>query len=485
MNLERKLEIIETLKGLINVDENINKIYKKFRILQESWHKTGPVPRSQSNNIWQTFKHHTEIFYDFLHLNRELRDLDFKHNYEEKIKIIEQAEKLSEIPDVLKASRDLNTLHRLWKNDLGPVAKEHRDELWARFQKASNTIHNRRQDFDKEYDIILEKNLLKKNKLISKLEEIKKTLPKNHKEWRKSIDDLNKIRGEFESIGQVTKKYNKSTWSRYRELSREINREKNKFYKFQKIEQRKNIELKKTLINEVKDILEKDDWNDYNNRMKEIQKDWKDIGFIQRKISNQLWEEFRSNCNLYFDRIKDGHEKNSKKELEIKKKKESFIDGIKDFKIPIEIKEFKNFSSEQWNEFIKLGDIKEISNKKLISSYNKEFSKAIESSAMNTEIKKEAKNHIQFFSIKDDENELNREIQNIKKKIDEVRSEIRQLENNMDYFSKSSNKNPLLSDVTTKLEELKSKEKNLKDDLVPLRKMKRDLDNNLNENNID
>ena len=485
LNLERKLEIIETLKGLINVDENINKIYKKFRILQESWHKTGPVPRSQSNNIWQTFKHHTEIFYDFLHLNRELRDLDFKHNYEEKIKIIEQAEKLSEIPDVLKASRDLNMLHRLWKNDLGPVAKEHRDELWARFQKASNTIHNRRQDFDKEYDIILEKNLLKKNKLISKLEEIKKNLPKNHKEWRKSIDDLNKIRGEFESIGQVTKKYNKSTWSRYRELSREINREKNKFYKFQKIEQRKNIELKKTLINEVKDILEKDDWNDYNNRMKEIQKDWKDIGFIQRKISNQLWEEFRSNCNLYFDRIKDGHEKNSKKELEIKKKKESFIDGIKDFKIPIEIKEFKNFSSEQWNEFIKLGDIKEISNKKLISSYNKEFSKAIETSAMNTEIKKEAKNHIQFFSIKDDENELNREIQNIKKKIDEVRSEIRQLENNMDYFSKSSNKNPLLSDVTTKLEELKSKEKNLKDDLVPLRKMKRDLDNNLNENNND
>ena len=219
--------------------------------------------------------------------------------------------------------------------------------------------------------------------------------------------------------------------------------------------------------------------------MKEIQKDWKDIGFIQRKISNQLWEEFRSNCNLYFDRIKDGNEKNSKKELEIKKKKESFIDGIKNFKIPIEIKEFKNFSSEQWNEFIKLGDIKEISNKKLISSYNKEFSKVIESSAMNTEIKKEAKNHIQFFSIKDDENELNREIQNIKKKIDEVRSEIRQLENNMDYFSKSSNKNPLLSDVTTKLEELKSKEKNLKDDLVPLRKMKRDLDNNLNENNID
>ena len=137
INLDRKLEIIEQLKELINIDENINVTYKKFKHLQESWHKTGHVPRAQSNNIWQTYKHHTEIFYDFLHLNRELRDLDFKHNYEEKIKIIEQAETLSEIPDVLKASRDLNTLHRLWKNDLGPVAKEHREKLWARFQAAS------------------------------------------------------------------------------------------------------------------------------------------------------------------------------------------------------------------------------------------------------------------------------------------------------------------------------------------------------------
>ena len=125
---ERKQEIIENLKNLINVDENINTIYKKFRNYQESWHRTGPVPRNQSNNIWQTYKHHTEIFYDFLHLNRELRDLDFKHNYEEKIKIIDQAEKLSEIPDILKASRDLNILHMLWKNDLGPVAKEQREE---------------------------------------------------------------------------------------------------------------------------------------------------------------------------------------------------------------------------------------------------------------------------------------------------------------------------------------------------------------------
>jgi len=485
LNLEKKLEIIENLKNLINVDENINAIYKKFRNLQEIWHKTGPVPRAHSNNIWQTFKHHTEIFYDFLHLNRELRDLDFKHNYEEKIKIINQAEKLSEISDILKASRDLNTLHKLWKNDLGPVAKEHREELWTRFQKASHVIHIKRQEFDKEYDIILEDNLNKKNELIIKMENIKNNSPKNHNEWKKSIENLNKIREEFKLIGQVTKKHSKLTWTRFREISREINREKNNFYKSQKTEHRKNIELKKALIKEVKDILEKEDWNEYANQMKNIQRDWKSIGFIPRKLSDQLWGEFRSNCNIYFDRIKTGYQKISEMELEIQKKKEVFIDSIKDFKIPHEFEAFKTFFANQWDEFINLGILKGNINKNLSDNYNKEFISIIDRSIMDVNLKKKAKNHIRFFLIKDDEKELSKEIKNIKKKMDEIKSEVLQLENNMDYFSSSSNENPLLIEVSSKLKELKSAEQHLKEELVPLRKMKRELDNNLNDSDIE
>ena len=197
------------------------------------------------------------------------------------------------------------------------MAKEHREELWTRFQKASQVIHNRRQEFDKEYDIILEDNLNKKNELIIKMENIKNNSPKNHNEWKKSIENLNKIREEFKLIGQVTKKHSKLTWTRFREISREINREKNNFYKSQKTEHRKNIELKKALIKEVKDILEKEDWNEYANQMKNIQKDWKSIGFIPRKLSDQLWEEFSSKCNIYFDRIKAGYQKISEMELEL------------------------------------------------------------------------------------------------------------------------------------------------------------------------
>ena len=147
VNLERKKAIIEEIKGLIGADDNINNIYKSFRTLQESWYSTGPVSRSENQNLWETFKHHVERFYDFLHLNRELRELDFKHNYEEKLKIIERAEALKELPDVMRVSRDLNTLHKLWKNDLGPVAKEHREALWERFQEATKVIQARRQEY--------------------------------------------------------------------------------------------------------------------------------------------------------------------------------------------------------------------------------------------------------------------------------------------------------------------------------------------------
>lgn len=475
LNLDRKLEIIESLKELINVDENINTIYKKFKNLQDSWHKTGPVPRAHSNNVWQTYKHHTEIFYDFLHLNRELRDLDFKHNYEEKIKIIEQAETLSKIPDVLKASRDLNTLHRLWKNDLGPVAKEHREELWIRFQAASQVIHARRQEFDKEYDNILEENLNKKKSIIDKMEEIKNNPPQNHIEWRKIIDEFNKMRTEFQSIGQVTKKHSKATWNQFREISREINREKNQFYKSQKAEQKKNIDLKKALITEVKEILENDDWRSFSNRMKNIQKDWRAIGFVPRKLSNTLWEEFRSQCNLYFDRIKSGYQKINKSEVEAHHKKEEFIKGIESFQMPPELEPFKEFFDHQWEEYSRLGELTGNANIKSIEDFNKAFIALIEKSDMEKNMKTEAKNYIRFSIIKNDENELSREIQNIKKIIEEYNSQARQLENNLDYFSNSSTDNPLFTDFTSKLDRLKSEIEKHNEQLVGLRKLKREI----------
>ena len=149
VNLERKKAIIEEIKSLIDQNQINSQTYKKFRKLQESWYNTGHVNRNQSQNIWETFKHHVERFYGFIHLDREFRELDFKHNYQEKLKIIERAESLQDYPDIIKATRDLNTLHLQWKNDLGPVGKEHSEDLWVRFKKATKIIQKRKQEYQK------------------------------------------------------------------------------------------------------------------------------------------------------------------------------------------------------------------------------------------------------------------------------------------------------------------------------------------------
>jgi hypothetical protein len=338
----------------------------------------------------------------------------------------------------------------------------------------SQIIHTKRQEFDKEYDNILEENLNKKNSILDRMEEIKNNPPQNHNDWRKTIDEFNKMRTEFQAIGQVTKKFSKNTWNRFREISREINREKNQFYKSQKAEQKKNIDLKKALITEVKEILENDDWSSYNNRMKNIQKDWRSIGFVPRKLSNILWEEFRSQCNLYFDRIKSGYQRINKNELDAHHKKEAFIKSIAGFQMPPELEPFKEFFNYQWEEYSQLGKLSGNTNSKSVEDFNKAFIALIDKSDMEESVKAEGKNHIRFSIIKDDENGLSREIQNIKRIIEEFNSEARQLENNLEYFSNSSTDNPLLMDVTSKLDRLKSEIEKYKEQLVGLRKLKRE-----------
>ncbi|MBT8180486.1 MAG: DUF349 domain-containing protein, partial [Eudoraea sp.] len=181
-NLAKRLEIIEELKGLVNVEEDINTTYKNFKDILERWRNAGPIPRNKYNDVWRTYHHHVEIFYDFLHLNRELRDLDFKHNLEEKLKLVESAEALIEEEDLNKAFRELQTLHKVWKEDIGPVDREHREEIWKRFSNATKAMHQRRQDYFKDLDKVYEQNLEKKKSIIQKIVEIGAHVASNHKD---------------------------------------------------------------------------------------------------------------------------------------------------------------------------------------------------------------------------------------------------------------------------------------------------------------
>ena len=189
-NLQNRLEIIEELKSLVNVEEDINTTYKNFKDLQERWRNAGAVPRSNYNDVWRTYHHHVEIFYDFLHLNRELRDLDFKYNLEEKEKLVQRAEALADEPDLNKAFRELQTLHKIWKEDIGPVDKEHREAIWERFSNATKAMHQRRQEHYKELEKSYEENLVKKNEIIASITALGENVASDHKGLQKQIREL-------------------------------------------------------------------------------------------------------------------------------------------------------------------------------------------------------------------------------------------------------------------------------------------------------
>ena len=483
-NLEKKLKIIEDLKGLINVDQNINSIYKRFRTLQDSWHKTGSIPNSQNLNVWNTYKHHVEIFYDFLHLNRELREIDFKHNLDEKIKIIEKAETLADSTNIIKASRDLNSLHRLWKNELGPVAKEHNEGLWKRFQKASKLIHSKRQEYNKNYESILKENYQKKLILIKRLEEIKESSPSEYRDWQKILSEHNQVRIEFQKISPLKKKESKETWNKFRIINKEINRNKNSFFKKQKSIQKNNINDKKVLIDKVKIILKKEKWSEHIEEIKLIQKEWNKIGFVQKNISQKLWSEFNSSCNLFFERLKKGYKKISLEEEKILKKKDEFISSLDKEKIPGKIEKLNDFINEKWENFNSIGNLR--SNAYMISFNN--FSTALNKLIGGLKLKKSdnetVKFNIKMLGIEKDPKKIKNEVQLLKRKIEDINSKVLQLENNIDFFSDSSSKNPLIKDVLEKISDHKNESIFLDNCLSRLKSIERKIKKNLEPKKI-
>ena len=456
-NLEKRQGLIEKIKDLIVVDENSNKLYSKFKILKEEWHNTGQVPITERNNIWETYRHHVEKFYDFLHLNRDLRDLDYKHNYEEKLKIIERAEKLDEINDIVKASRDLNDLHRLWKNELGPVAREHSNDLWSRFQAASHKIHSKRQNFQKEISNVQQVNFEKKQNVIVKMRELTSSNPTSHSEWQNKIRDFEKLKTEFQNIKNLQRNKNKKSWNDFRIATKNFNTVKNDFYKNQKRELKKSIDIKKALIEEVKNIIEKNKISENSGRVKLIQEEWKKAGYLPRKISNSLWDEFKSIVNRYYDILKSGAINVNVDEQKTYDKRSKFIDKIKFSKKKFsldEVRETFNALILKWNEMEKV-------NKNSFNILNNNLLKRISSIIKSLDIETNEKNNLIFdFELelsKANSEEINKKIHFIKRKISDLEDESIQFQNNLEFFSSSSSDNPLFKNVSTKIESINEK----------------------------
>jgi hypothetical protein len=453
-NLAYRLELIENLKALVNVEEDINTTYNSFKDIQEKWKTAGSIPRSDYNNVWKTYQHHIEIFYDFLHLNRELRDLDFKHNLEEKQKIVERAESLAVEPDLNRAFRELQVLHKIWKEDIGPVGKEHREEIWERFSKATKTIHGRRQDYFKDQDKIHEQNLEHKKKIINEISALSENVSSNHGTLQKQIKQLEELRELFFKAGKVPQKDNEATWSSFKNAVRDFNKNKNTFYKNLKKDQQDNLDKKRALLAIAISLKDTEDFDMATAEFKRIQNEWKQIGHVPRKFSDKLWKEFKGACNHYFDRLHALKNVANQEEAENLKGKEAILERLKGFAVSgkkeDDLASIKSFILD-WKKFghvpFKQKNINQKFNKTIDALFNK-----LDISRQESELLIYG-NKIQ--QLKDDNNQ-ERAIQNersfIRKKIDESKNEIRQLENNLQFFSNASEDNPIVKDVIKKVE---------------------------------
>jgi len=452
-NLAIRLQLIEELKSLVNVEEDINTTYKNFKDVQDRWRKTGPVPRTHYNNVWKTYQHHIEIFYDFLHLNRELRDLDFKHNLEEKQKLVVRAEALANEPDLGTAFRELQTLHKIWKEDIGPVGKEHREQIWELFSNATKVLHQRRQDYYKEQDKVYEQNLIKKHKIIAQIEAISSQVSDNHKTLQQQIKQIEEQRNAFFKAGKVPQKVNEKTWAEFKEAVRQFNRNKNAFYKNIKKDQQDNLDKKRGLLESANSLKDSEDWEVATQDMKRIQSEWKKIGHVPRKYSDKIWKEFKSACNHYFDRFHALKNKAHKEEAVNLEKKEACMERLKSFELSRnrgkDITTIKTFI-EEWKTIGRVPFNKKNINQKFNKILDAIFKK-LDISRQESELLKYG-NKIQELAKEDNERAISNERTFIRRKIDESKNEILQLENNLQFFSNASEDNPLVQDVIKRVE---------------------------------
>jgi len=449
-NLEKRLNVIESLKSLIE-NANPDTMYKEFKELQDSWRAIGPVSKTRYNDTWKTYHHHVERFYDLLHMSNDFRDLDFKNNLEEKLKIIEKAEALAELTDIQQAFKELQVLHKTWKEDVGPVAREMREDIWKKFSAATKKIHDRRHDHYREMKSKYQDIIKEKLVVIEAIDAYNTSNNKTHKDWQKSIREIEALRQEYFKAGKLPYAKSEEVWQKFKAATKKFNSAKNLFYKQEKNEQQENLQKKLALIEVAESLKESTDWEMATNAVKKIQADWKKIGHVPRKFSDDIWKKFKNACNHYFDRYHDQKNAVSKEQQTVIDAKKAFLETLKDKKdltkdnVLAIIEEWKN-----------LGALPS-SVRHLEGKFNKQVDNMLESLSLDKQEVSMLKftNVVDNLAANNDVRKLDSEQIFVRKKIDEIVREIQQLENNLGFFSNAKDDNPLVLNVKNKVQEFK------------------------------
>ena len=299
-NLTRKLDIIEKLKGMVTSPEEANKTFQEFKALQQEWREIKAVPAEKANELWRNYQLYVEQFYDLLKLNSEAREYDFKKNLELKTKLCEAAEKLAEEPDVISAFHQLQKLHQEYR-EIGPVSKELREEIWGRFKAASTIINKRHQQHFEGIRAREEENLEKKTALCEKVEAIAAEENKGSGDWERHTKEIIELQAEWKTIGFAPQKMNVKIFERFRAACDDFFGRKAEYFRSLKDTFKENAEKKRALIEKAKALQDSTDWKSTGDKLINLQKEWKTIGMVPKKLGDQLWEEFLGACNKFFE----------------------------------------------------------------------------------------------------------------------------------------------------------------------------------------
>jgi len=474
-NLENRLAIVEELKELINPQENIKDTLKHFNELRERWKNAGAIPKDKYNHVWNNYHFHVENFYDYLHLDREARDLDFKHNLELKQKIIARVEELVNDADVNKSFRELQDLHRIWKEEIGPVSKEHRDVIWNQFSELTKKIHDKREVLFESQRANEQQNLEVKKEIISKIEALGTEKVNSHSQWLVQIQKVEALRNEFFAAGKVPSEVNEETWAAFKTAVRNFNAFKNSFYKDIKKDQNDNLNKKMALVAKAKELQESTDFGSTTPIMKQIQEEWKLIGHVPKKYSDKIWKEFKDACNHYFDKLKEHKSEENVEEVAAFDNKKAYLDTLRAFQLTGDHKtdlDAIKAHIETWKGFGKVP----FSRRHIEGKFNKILDALFEKLSLS---KKESEmmrfaNRIDSLSDSNDTRKLDNEKIFIMRKIEEVQNEIFQLENNIQFFTNTKNakkENSIVTEVRKNIAIHKESLEVWKDKLKQLRNL--------------
>ena len=439
-NLSVRMALVDELKNLINPQNNIKDTLKQFNDLRERWKNAGPIPKDKYNHVWNNYHFHIENFYDYLHLDREARDIDFKHNLDLKLKIIARVEELVHETDISKAFRELQDLHRIWKEDIGPVSKDHREEIWTRFSELTKQMHDKREQLFEGLRAVESANLAAKQAIIADLEALAQEKVNSHAAWLGQIEKVEALRNAFFTAGKVPAELNEATWSQFKQAVRNFNVLKNAFYKEIKKDQTDNLTKKQALVAQAKTLAESTDFVATTPLMKKIQEDWKTIGHVPRKYSDSLWTEFRAACNAYFETVKSQKKEENVEEVEAFENKKAYLESMRSFELTgvhkTDLDAIKAHI-EAWKSFGKVP----FPRRHIEGKFNKILDALFEKLSLS---KKEGDmsrfaNRMEQLSESNDTRKLEGEKIFLTRKIEEVQAEIFQLENNIQFFTNTKN----------------------------------------------